>query len=83
MKEKYKVKAETIARTIILALAFVNQILSITGHAVIPIEDEVVEALVSYAITVIATLWNWWKNNSFTQAALHGDAHKEMFKDVP
>ena len=29
----------TIARTIILALALVNQLLSVTGHAVLPIED--------------------------------------------
>lgn len=35
----------TIARTIILALALVNQLLSVTGHAVLPIEDAQVRRL--------------------------------------
>ena len=77
---KYKIDAGTIARTIILALALINQILSITNHPVIPISDESIESLVSYAVTVLATLWAWWKNNSFTQAALQGDAQKNLFK---
>ena len=55
----------TLARTIILALALINQILSATGHPVLPIEDAQVETLVSTAWTVIAALIAWWKNNSF------------------
>ena len=64
----------TLARTIILALALINQILSATGHPVLPIEDAQVETLVSTAWTVIAALIAWWKNNSFTAAAQKGDA---------
>lgn len=73
MEKKYKIQPDTIARTIILALALVNQLLSATGHAVIPIEDETIESLVSYIVTVVVAIWTWWKNNSFTQAALRGD----------
>ena len=71
-----KIKTETIVRTVILALALVNQILSATGHAVLPVEDAQVETLISTVATVAASLWAWWKNNSFTQAALHADAYK-------
>lgn len=67
------ITAGTLARTIILALALVNQILSATGHPVLPIEDAQVETLVSTAWTVIAALIAWWKNNSFTAAAKAGD----------
>lgn len=67
------ITAGTLARTIILALALINQILSATGHPVLPIEDEEVETLVSTAWTVIAALIAWWKNNSFTAAAKAGD----------
>ncbi len=67
------ITAGTLARTIILALALVNQILSATGHPVLPIEDAQVETLVSTAWTVIAALIAWWKNNSFTSAAKAGD----------
>lgn len=74
-----KVSASTIARTAILGLALANQILSATGHSVIPIEDETVEALISTAFTVGAALAAWWKNNSFTAAALKGD---EVMKEA-
>lgn len=67
------ITAGTLARTIILALALINQILSATGHPVLPIEDAEVETLVSTAWTVIAALIAWWKNNSFTSAAKAGD----------
>ena len=68
------ITAGTLARTIILALALINQILSAAGHPVLPIEDAQVETLVSTAWTVIAALVAWWKNNSFTAAAQNGDA---------
>ena len=68
-----KINAGTIARTIILLLALVNQCLSMAGIQVIPIADEDVNLLVSTAWTVVASLIAWWKNNSFTTAALEGD----------
>lgn len=68
-----EITAGTIARTIILALALINQLLSASGHAVIPIEDATIESLVSTAFTVIVALVAWWKNNSFTKTAQFGD----------
>lgn len=67
------ITAGTLARTIILALALLNQILSVTEHPVLPIEDAQIETLVTTAWTVIAALVAWWKNNSFTAAAKKGD----------
>lgn len=69
------ITAGTIARTLILFLALINQLLSASGHAVIPIEDATIETLVSTTITIITALVAWWKNNSFTQAARLGDFH--------
>ena len=74
------VSAGTIARTIILALALVNQILSASGHAVIPIEDAQIETLVSTVFTVVAALVSWWKNSSFTKAAILADEVKNAVK---
>ena len=67
------ITAGTVARTIILALALVNQVLSALGRPLLPIEDAQVETLVTTAWTVIAALVAWWKNNSFTAAAQAGD----------
>lgn len=69
------ITAGTIARTICLALALTNQILSATGHAVLPIEDAQVETLVTTGLTVAASVAAWWKNNSFTLPARIGDQH--------
>ena len=63
---KHKISPSTIARTAALALALTNQILSATGHAVLPIESAQLEQLVSTGLTVAAALVSWWKNNSFT-----------------
>ena len=75
-----KVSAGTIARTICLALALINQILTATGHSIIPIDDETINLLVSTAATIIMALSTWWKNNSFTQAALEGDIVMKQLK---
>ena len=76
-----KISAGTIARTICLALALINQILTATGHSIIPIDDEVIQTLVSTAATVIMAVISWWKNNSFTQAAIEADIVLKQLKD--
>ena len=76
-----KISAGTIARTIILLLALINQCLSMAGVSSLPIEDEQVETIITTAWTVIAAAWAWWKNNSFTQAALEGDKLMHSLKD--
>lgn len=73
------ITAGTIARTIILALALINQVLSVNGHPVLPIDDAQIETLVTTGWTVVAALIAWWKNNSFTAAAKAGD---EVMKQV-
>lgn len=71
-----KITSGTIARTVILALALVNQVLLMMGVQAIPIADEDINTIVSTLWTVVAALVAWWKNNSFTQAALIGDEAK-------
>ena len=74
------ITAGTIARTACLALALTNQILSATGHPVLPIEDTQLESLITTGLTVAASLAAWWKNNSFTTAARIGDLHMKAAK---
>lgn len=64
----------TIARTVVLIIALINQILTATGHSVLPIESEVVNELITTVFTIVTALIAWWHNNSFTKAALKGDA---------
>ena len=77
---KPKIKTDTIVRTIVLVLALLNQILAIKGKEVLPVTEDEVYQLVSLAVTIGASLWAWWKNNSFTEPALMGDQLKDQLK---
>ena len=74
------VSAATIARTAVLALALINQILSAAGKPLLPIDSTQLEQLISTGFTTVSALVNWWFNNSFTQAALAGDEEYERRK---
>lgn len=67
------VKTDTIARTIVLFLALANQVLAIAGKDVVPITEDQVYQGVTLIATIGVALWNWWKNNSFTKAAIEAD----------
>ena len=63
-----------------LLLALTNQVLSALGKPVLPIESQTVEQLVTAGITTVAALVAWWKNNSFTPAALQADQTYDKLK---
>lgn len=75
-----KVKTDTIVRTIVLIMALINQVLAIKGKEVLPVTEDEVYQLVSLVITIVASLWAWWKNNSFTEPAIMGDQLKDQLK---
>ena len=68
-----KPNAETIARTVVLFLALVNQFLLMTGKNPIPYADSEIYEFISYLFTGVAAIISWWKNNSFTTAAIEAD----------
>lgn len=70
---KKKIEKMTIVRTAVLVFALVNQVLTISGYNPLPFTDEDFGQAVSMVLTVGASLWTWWKNNSFTQAAIAAD----------
>ena len=77
---KHKISPSTIARTAALALALANQVLSVTGHSMLPIESAELEQLVSTGLTITTALISWWKNNSFTAAAVAADSYMARLK---
>lgn len=63
----------TIIRTVIFALALINQILAMCGVSPIPVDDDTVTNAISTVWTVVASIVVWWKNNSFTKEAIAAD----------
>jgi len=74
-----QIATATIVRTVLLVLALLNQVLTISGHSPIPIEDETVNEFIATGATIIIAIVTWWKNNSFTQAAIRAD---RVMKDI-
>ena len=70
---KSKISAGTIARTIVLFLALLNQVLAFFGVSPLQIADADIGSVVSLLWSMAASVVSWWKNNSFTQAAIQAD----------
>lgn len=68
--EKFKIKGETIARTIALFVVLINTILTAIGLNPLPYSETEVYETISTVVTVIVSLWAWWKDNDITQSAL-------------
>ena len=78
--EQYKIDSQVIARTIILAIALINQIFAIFGRQQIPVQEDTVYQIVSLIFTIVTTVWSWWKNNSFTPEAIKADEYMHKLK---
>lgn len=76
-----KVSKETLVRTIVLIIALVNSLLTMCNVNPLPFSDEQVYEGVSAVISVVATIWAWWKNNSFTKEAVIADEYKKSLKE--
>ena len=75
-----KVSGQTIARTAVLIAALINQILTAAGANPLPFSDSEIYEGVTLAFSAAASLWAWWKNNSFTKEALKADEYLNKLK---
>ena len=71
-EQKLKIKSDTIIRTVLLVIALINNALALFGKSPLPFSNEQVTQFVSILFTIAASMWSWWKNNNFSQAALKG-----------
>ena len=74
------ITAGTIARTIVLLLALANQVLAMSGKQVLNIADDDIYQIVSIVFTISASVWSWWKNNSFSVNAINADKYLNKLK---
>ena len=74
------ITAGTIARTIVLLLALANQVLAMCGKQVLNIADDDIYQIVSIVFTISASVWSWWKNNSFSVNAINADKYLNKLK---
>lgn len=75
-----KIKKETILRTICLAIALVNEVLAVFGKDKLPFTENELYQAMSMVLTLVTALVAWWKNNSFTPAAIAADKVLDEWK---
>lgn len=72
MKNK-NISAETIARTIFLAITLMNSILLQLGRTPLDLDESTIFVACSVIAQIISAVLALWKNNSFTKEAIDAD----------
>lgn len=75
------ISKDTIVRTAVLLIALINQVLTALNINPLPFSDEEIYTFISTAVTVVAALWAWWKNNSITKNAIKADEYLKELKE--
>lgn len=69
-----KLQVGAVVRLIVLAIAWLNQIAVTFGVFSVPNLDPSVIYIIATIITIVATLYSYWQNNSWTPNAKVADA---------
>lgn len=80
---------QTIARTIVYFITWINMLFAFFGMPQLVIDPDMltmvlegIYAIASVVITFVSSTWNGWRNNSYTKAALFGDAMARSYRDL-
>lgn len=71
----------TIIRTACLILTLINAGLAIFGKSPLPIDDAMIEQVVSFVFVAASSIAAWWKNNSFSKDAIQADRFLKSLKE--
>ena len=72
-----KVSKNTWIRTVVLLVALINQVLTVSGKNPLPWSETEIYEGVTLMFTAAASIVSWWKNNSFTKNAIKADEYKK------
>ena len=67
------VSIQTWARTIVLLIALISQIFVVFGKSNTAADVDTLQEKATMILTLVASVWSWWKNNSFTNKAQEAD----------
>ena len=77
-----KISKSTIIRAILVAIVIINFVLEKLGVDLIPVNESLIAMIVETVIEIAVIVVGFWKNNSFSQAAIRADEFlKELRSD--
>ena len=74
-----KISKGTIVRTIVLAVVLLNLLLKALGKPIVDVDESSILYWLEFAIEIAVIIVNFWKNNSFSPAAIKAD---EFLKEL-
>lgn len=75
-----KSRAKALTNLVVAMVLLANAILTAMGKSPLPFDQTEVTEMVSYAASIVATMWAWWKNNNMTIEAETGQALVDELK---
>lgn len=75
-----KISKGTIVRLICILFVIINLFLKAIGKPVIDIDEGTILAVVESLITIAVVVVSFWKNNSFSSAAIKADEFLKKLK---
>ncbi len=58
-----KERIAMLAKTAVLFIALLNQLLLVFGYSILPVSEAELEQLFSTLLTTASALWVWWGNH--------------------
>lgn len=77
----YNISKGTIVRTIMLIIVIVNLILKACGKPLINVEEHTLFYWLEVILEIAVIITTFWKNNSFSQAAIKADDFLKKLKN--
>lgn len=71
----------TIIRTVMFVLVVINFVLEKFGIDIIPADENTITMVVEFLIEIAVVVVGFWKNNSFTPAAIKADEVLKQLKN--
>lgn len=76
-----KISKGTIIRTIAFVIVTINLILKACGKPIINVDESLIAGFVEGVVTVTVYVVTFWKNNSFSDAAIKADEFLKQLKE--
>lgn len=76
-----KITKATIVRAVLALMVFVNFVLEKCGVDIIPVSESFILMFVETAIEIAILAVGFWKNNSFTPAAIKADKFLKQLRE--
>lgn len=76
-----KTKKDTIVRAILILLVLVNSVLEKLGLDIIPTDENFIAMFVETVIEIAIIIVGFWKNNSFSEAAIKADEFLKTLRE--